>query len=133
MWNCTGPRPTSNSHSWLRRVAWALWLLCGNSWKDFLTQPVKRNTSSQATCAKWSSLSCQLGCRSCASEVNDFTSGWRNFWEEGWSNLNIPNAEETVKSLPYFVLNITMNPGSAKCTNWTNEWMIPFHRKTLKA
>lgn len=58
-----------------------------------LSQPVKGNTTPQTTCAKWSSVSGQPGHESCISEVNSFTSGQRNFWEEGQVNLNIPGAK----------------------------------------
>lgn len=65
----------------------------------------------------------QSGGKSCASEVNGFTNGQRNFWEVEQGNLVIPGAKETAKLLN-FALNVIMNcnynrgSDSHSCAKW---------------
>lgn len=73
------------------------WSTASTCWLNYVrvirnvSWSVKVNASPQPTSAKWPLASCQPGCRGCDSEINSFTSGWRNFWEEEVGNLNIPS------------------------------------------
>lgn len=52
----------------------------------------------------------------CASEVIGFTSGRRDFLEEGWGNVNIPSDKGTGKPLHYSA--IKNNSKKKKYEEW---------------
>lgn len=139
MWNCTCPYPTPghgskklfghcNNHVLDNGINLLLKLHDGCQ-KDLPNLTRERERLSKTHLCQVARY--QPGCRNCTAEVNNFTSEWRNFWKEGWGNLNIPMKKKgTSKLLHYFALDITMNHittrgsgnhRSEKYTNWIND------------